>query len=74
MKRLFIAVLLIISVTTAFTQIVNKAEYFFDTDPGVGNGTAITISNPGISVVFPVSIPINLSPGFHWFSDKSKRF
>jgi len=72
MKRLFIVLLLILSVTTAFTQIVNKAEYFFDTDPGPGNGTPITISNPGVSVVFPVSIPVNLSPGFHWLAIRVK--
>jgi hypothetical protein len=72
MKRLLIAVLLILAVTTAFTQIVNKAEYFFDTDPGPGNGTSITISNPGVSVVFPVSIPVNISPGFHWLAIRVK--
>lgn len=72
MKRLFIAVILIVSVTTAFTQIVNKAEYFFDIDPGPGNGTPITINNPGVSVSFPVSVPVNLSPGFHWLAIRVK--
>jgi len=72
MKRLFIAVLTILSVTTAFAQIVNKAEYFFDTDPGPGNGTPISISTPGVSVTFPAQIPINLSPGFHWLGIRVK--
>ena len=72
MKRLFIAVLMILSVTTAFAQIVNNAEYFFDNDPGPGNGTPISISTPGVSVSFPAQIPINLSPGFHWLGIRVK--
>ncbi len=72
MKRLFIAVLMILSINTAFAQIVNKAEYFFDTDPGPGNGTPISISTPGVSVSFPAQIPINLSPGFHWLGIRVK--
>ena len=72
MKRLFIAVLMIFSITTAFAQIVNKAEYFFDNDPGPGNGSPITISTPGVSVSFPAQIPINLSPGFHWLGIRVK--
>ena len=72
MKRLLIAVLMILSINTAFAQIVNKAEYFFDTDPGPGNGTPIPISTPGESVSFPAQIPINLSPGFHWLGIRVK--
>lgn len=72
MKRLFIAVLMIFSITTAFAQIVNNAEYFFDTDPGPGNGTPISISTPGVSVTFPAQIPTNLLPGFHWLGIRVK--
>src|SRR6185503_17470089 len=72
MKRLLIAVLMILTVTTAFAQIVNKAEYFFDHDPGPGNGTPIAISTPGVSVSFAAQIPINLSPGFHWLGIRVK--
>ena len=44
---------------------MNAAEYFFDTDPGVGNGTAIAIG-PGGNVNFNAGIPLgSLSPGFH---------
>jgi hypothetical protein len=46
MKRLFIAVLIDLIDTPAFAQIVNNAEYFFDNDPGPGNGTPISISTP----------------------------
>lgn len=72
MKRLFIAVLMILSITTAFAQIVNNAEYFLDKDPGPGNGTPTSIGTPGISVSFQVHIPINLSPGFHWLGIRVK--
>jgi len=63
---------MILSITTAFAQIVNNAEYFFDTDPGPGNGTLISISTPGVSVSFPAHIPISLSPGFHWLGIRVK--
>jgi len=72
MKRLFIAVLMILSITTALAQTITTAEYFFDTDPGPGNGTPTSIGTPGISVSFPVHIPINLSPGFHWLGIRVK--
>ena len=29
---------------TVQAQTISNAEYFFDTDPGIGNGTAIVIS------------------------------
>ncbi len=51
---------------TAFTQIINRAEYFIDTDPGSGNGTPVTISTPAANVNFSFSINTNsLSTGFH---------
>ena len=48
------------------TSTVVVAEYFFDTDPGVGNGSALSIGTPGSTVSFMASIPTNsLPPGFH---------
>ncbi len=45
-------------------QIV-RAEYFFDTDPGVGNGTGVNI-NPTDSANINLNIPVSsLSAGFH---------
>lgn len=41
------------------------AEYFFDTDPGVGNGNAIPLDAPGLSVALTASMAINLTPGTH---------
>ncbi|MCU0368768.1 MAG: hypothetical protein MUF39_08050, partial [Cyclobacteriaceae bacterium] len=48
------------------TQVINRAEYFIDADPGQGNGTAVTVSTPGASVNFNFTIPTtSLSTGFH---------
>lgn len=46
------------------------AEYFFDDlDPGVGNGTALTVSNPGTTIAESYNIdPAGLSPGEHKIS------
>lgn len=51
---------------TAFTQTINRAEYFIDTDPGHGNGINVTVSAPAATVNFNFSINTNsLSIGFH---------
>ncbi len=43
-----------------------KAEYFFDTDPGTGNATALQI-RAGESIEFPASLPLTgLLPGYHY--------
>ena len=72
MKRLFIAVLMIFSIKTAFAQIITTAEYFIDTDLGPGNGTPVSVGTQGIVVSFPIAIPINLAPGFHWLGVRVK--
>jgi hypothetical protein len=47
-------------------QTLLKAEYFFDTDPGVNNGTAITLAANTGTLTFTSSIPTtSLSQGFH---------
>lgn len=41
-------------------------EYFFDTDPGFGNGTWVAFDNPSDTVISEFSIDVTgLSPGFH---------
>src|SRR4030095_1032747 len=66
MKRLFMVAMAIGLAMISTAQNINKAEYFFDHDPGQGNGTLISISTPGETVSFPASIPLsNLSTGFH---------
>ncbi|MGV3630979.1 MAG: T9SS type A sorting domain-containing protein [Bacteroidota bacterium] len=47
----------------AQTDVVS-GEYFFDTDPGTGNGTAISFAG-GDDVNATLAIPAGLSPGFH---------
>ncbi len=49
------------------TNSIAAAEYFFDTDPGVGNGTALNISSPADTVNEGASIQVPLlSPGIHF--------
>ncbi|MBE9485022.1 MAG: PKD domain-containing protein, partial [Bacteroidetes bacterium] len=45
---------------------IYRAEYFFDNDPGIGNGTPLSF-NSGDSVNVNRSLPVaGLSTGFHW--------
>ena len=54
------------------SQSILKGEYFFDTDPGVGNGAALTFA-PGSTVNFTSSISIaSLSAGFHQLAIRVK--
>jgi gliding motility-associated-like protein len=58
--------------TTDVPNITN-AEYFFDTDPGQGNGTSISIT-PGAISNFTVSLPsTGLSQGFHFLAIRTQR-
>ncbi len=63
MKRLSVILLCQLSFICGFSQITN-AEYFIDTDPGIGNGTALTVSGSTIDQNF--NIPTTgLSVGIH---------
>lgn len=54
-------------------QTILKAEYFFDIDPGNGNGIPITFTPTGGAVVFTTSIPTtSLSAGFHHLAIRVK--
>ena len=59
--------------TTSTTNIVG-AEYFIDSDPGVGGGTQVNIGSSGAIVNFhvSVSIPMQLSAGFHFLAIRVK--
>jgi gliding motility-associated-like protein len=58
--------------TTTDAANITKAEYFFDSDPGNGNGTAIPVT-PGPTANFTVSLPTtNLPPGFHFLAIRTK--
>lgn len=57
----------------SFSQSVVKAEYFFDTDPGVGNGTVIPFTPTGGNVTFTTNIStVSLSQGFHQLAIRVK--
>ncbi|WP_339708504.1 thrombospondin type 3 repeat-containing protein [uncultured Kriegella sp.] len=61
---LLIAVMLLYNYSVA--QAIGAAEYFFDTDPGVGNGTSFTVTSNSGSLVQSLSIPTSgLTDGFH---------
>lgn len=53
-------------VAFSFSQSINSAEYFFDTDPGIGNGMSLpTDANTGeLSQTYMIDIS-SLSNGFH---------
>ncbi len=51
---------------------ITAAEYFFDADPGVGNGTAIPVTE-GATVNATISLPsTGLDPGFHFLAVRTK--
>jgi gliding motility-associated-like protein len=61
-----------ITAATANVPNIKAAEYFFDVDPGVGNGTNIPVSS-GANVNFVVSIPTtSLASGFHFLAIRTK--
>jgi hypothetical protein len=61
-----------ISGTVSETDNITAAEYFFDADPGPGNGTALSIGTPGSVVNFTPVIPQSLSAGFHYLAIRTK--
>ncbi len=47
---------------------LNRVEFFFDTDPGFGSGTAVALPGPAAPTRLGLSFPVplgSLSPGFH---------
>jgi hypothetical protein len=54
------------AITNTSSSQLGKAEYFIDTDPGVGNGNTITVSAAADSLTLTSSIATTtLSAGFH---------
>ena len=65
--RVFIFLLLVFLWQTAESQRIVTGEYFFDTDPGLGNGTVFTVNSSGDSVSMNFDIPAgSLSCGGHY--------
>ena len=44
---------------------ITAIEYFWDTDPGIGNGTAVTSFTPSDTVSTQVAIPLTIAAGPH---------
>src|SRR5207237_647096 len=61
-----------ISTATVDAANIVAAEYFLDTDPGPGNGTAASVDATGAVVNFTVVIPTTLSQGFHFLTIRVK--
>lgn len=65
-------VIFICTFSLSVAQTISKAEYFFDTDPGPGNGTALSFT-PGNPVTFTGSISTTgLPPGYHFLFVRTK--
>ncbi len=72
MKNRFLIVLLLFSIVNGFSQIVS-IEYFFDTDPGLGNATALTVNSNNV-IDQDFGIPTTgLSEGIHQLSIRVKK-
>ena len=66
MKKLIILLILLCSFMRMEAQNITAAEYFLDTDPGIGNGTAILVNAAGNIAKDSFNINLSpLSPGFH---------
>jgi len=76
MKNIFSFTGLIAGVLLALSanaQQITKAEYFFDTDPGVGKGLTITIPASADSVYVSGSISVTgLAAGAHSLSIRTR--
>ncbi|MFZ6014603.1 MAG: PKD domain-containing protein [Bacteroidota bacterium] len=73
-KKILILAFVLLTAITGRSQTFVRAEYFFDTDPGIGNGTPINLSLPGDNIVFTSSISTaSLLPGFHHLAIRMKQ-
>jgi PKD repeat protein len=67
MKNLIITTCFVLSALLGYGQNITNAEYFIDTDPGVGNGLPITVLNPNDTILENFTVPTNaLSFGPHY--------
>jgi Bacterial Ig-like domain/Secretion system C-terminal sorting domain len=72
MKRIVLFIIASCLYGISFAQNITAIEYFIDSDVGVGNGTAVTITpGPSINMSFNVSLSA-ASDGFHILSVRTK--
>lgn len=66
MKKIIIAVVLGMLTTATIAQNIVQAEYFIDTDAGVGNNTVLTLSNPQPDGTYNFNVNLaGQSVGYH---------
>ena len=65
-NRIFrVLLLFLMAAATSHAQVLTRAEYFVDADPGVGHATPVTVT-PGDTVIRDFSYSTSgLPPGFH---------
>jgi len=60
-----IILLIVLGISTLQAQTLVKGEYFYDTDPGVGSGSALSFT-AAADITATFSVPVTgLQPGFH---------
>ena len=65
-RLLALAVFLLAFICLSAQAQVNRGEYFFDTDPGIGNGFNLTASTAGDSITINQTVSVSgLSEGLH---------
>ena len=70
--KFIITICFCLFIVIAKAQTISSAEFFVDVDPGLGNGTAITVPNSATSN-FTATIPTTLlSAGFHFACVRTK--
>ena len=66
MKKLITILTLIMLSSLGYSQSIIRGEYFFDTDPGIGNATNFNFASVADSVETTLNIPTtSLSLGLH---------
>lgn len=66
-KPIIFALVMALFICTVQSQKIEKVEYFFNNDPGVGNGTFVDIPTAADTVDFTFDIDLTgLSTGFHF--------
>jgi hypothetical protein len=72
-KLIYLLCSILLFAAVGQAQNITAAEYFFDADPGSGNGTPLTITTPGNSVPFAANISTgSLANGFHLLAIRTK--
>jgi len=73
MKNILLIAIVLLLGKYGLAQNISATEYFFDTDPGTGNGTSLTVDSNTGAITQTFSIPISgLSNGFHSFYVRSQ--